>query len=173
MHPYIPYLLSDILNAHQPENINGLGDIQQKTIEEELEEIEKWVEGEEVEHTFGYWCGLESDGFPPPAQLTDDEMEIICKAFEEMMFTWNISIDLPKALPQYLRYTFTIDILNEKTAIMSSGCVTFDYCSGYAPDCKFKEYCSCLNIWKELSEKDTDIDNSKNDLDINDEDYPF
>jgi hypothetical protein len=61
MHPYIPHLLSDILNAHQIQ----LGEIREKTIEEELEEIEEWVESNDAEHTFSYWCGLVSINFLP------------------------------------------------------------------------------------------------------------
>lgn len=27
----------------------------------------------------------------------------------------------------------------------------FDYCSGYAPDCVFGKYCSCLDYWNKQS----------------------
>jgi hypothetical protein len=40
------------------------------SIEQELEEMERWVAGPEPEHTFGYYCGLKSADFPPPAQLS-------------------------------------------------------------------------------------------------------
>ena len=57
------------------------------------------------------------------------------------MFTWNLDIDLPENFPTALRYSFLIKTLNEKTAIVNSGFMSFDYCSGYALDCVFKEYC--------------------------------
>ena len=69
MHPYLTHLLNDIAAAHGSEV-----PAEQKSylsFEEEMEEIEKWVEGEEPAHTFGYYCGLEAINFPPPKQLTD------------------------------------------------------------------------------------------------------
>ena len=67
MYPYLPHLLADIKAAHRQEI--PLAQEQLQTFEEEMEEIEKWVSGEEAEHTFGYYCGLESKNFPPPDQL--------------------------------------------------------------------------------------------------------
>ena len=65
------------------------------------------------------------------------------------MFSWNLDADFPKTLPPALYYNFLINTLNEKTTIPNSGFMTFDYCSGYAPDCVFKEYCPCLKFWNE------------------------
>ncbi|MBC7873321.1 MAG: hypothetical protein H7Y01_04955 [Ferruginibacter sp.] len=73
MHPYLPHLLTDIAAAHRTEI-----PVEQKptiSFEEEMEEIVKWVEGEEPLHTFGYHCGLDTINFPPPEQLTDKEMK--------------------------------------------------------------------------------------------------
>jgi hypothetical protein len=144
MHPYIPYLLNDIAAAHRtgpPEPDYP------KTIEEELEEIERWVEGEESPHTFSYYCGLETVNFPPPEQLTHEEIKQVLTAFGHMMFSWNLDIDLPEALPLPIAYKMTVDTLNSKTAIVNSGMMSFDFCTGYAPDCVFKEYCPCREFW--------------------------
>lgn len=78
MYPYLKHLFSDIATAHRTETV-----IEQKTpmsFEEEMEEIESWVE-EEPAHTFGYHCGLESANFPPPQQLTNEEMQQVIAAF--------------------------------------------------------------------------------------------
>lgn len=148
MHPYIPYLLADIKAAERPDG--SVEEISSQTFEEEMEEIERWVAGEnEPEHTFGYYCGLESVNFPPPEQLTEKEIKLICKAFKHLLFTWNSGINLPKDLPISLRYKFMINTLDEGFTLVNSGCMSFDYCSGYAPDCIFKEYCSCLKTWSE------------------------
>jgi hypothetical protein len=40
-----------------------------------------------------------SENFPPADQLSDREMKMIRKAFENMMYTWNHGIDLPESLP--------------------------------------------------------------------------
>jgi hypothetical protein len=144
MHPYIPHLLADITAAHRTELPHPKNP---KTIEEELEEIERWVEGEEPRHTFGYYCGLNAEEFPPAAQLTKKEMKLVCKAFRQMMFTWNLSIDLPDRLPLPIAYKMMVATLSSKTEIVNSGFMSFDFCTGYAPDCVFKEYCTCLKYW--------------------------
>jgi hypothetical protein len=161
MHPYLPYLLTDIAAAHRIEI-----PVEQKatlSFEEEMEEIEKWVEGEEPAHTFGYYCGLEAINFPPPEQLTRGEMKKIIKAFNQMMFSWNLDISLPEKLPVQIAYTMTIDTLNSKTAIVNSGFMGFDFCTGYAPDCIFKEYCPCLKIWNQETEEISSTDQPTDD----------
>lgn len=145
MHPYLPHLLTDIADACRSEIPPEFGKPQ--TIEDELEDMEKWVFAKEPQHTFGYYCGLNAENFPPAHQLTDDEMIIIRKAFEHMMFTWNQGIDLPENLPVAFAYKMIVDSLKMKTTIVNSGGMSFDFCSGYAPDCVFKEYCSCLKYW--------------------------
>jgi hypothetical protein len=167
MHPYIPHLLNDILKAHRAE-INIFEQPVPKTFEEEMEEIERWCEGEEPEHTFSYHCGLQPENFPPPEQLTVKDIKLVNKAFEAMMFTWNITIDLPKKMPPKVAYTFIVDCLNEKVDIVNTGFTGFDFCTGYAPNCKLKEYCPCLEIWNSLP------DENMNDAAANNgDDLPF
>ncbi len=144
MHPYLHYLLSDIAAAHRfdpPEPVYP------KTIEEELEDVERWLEGEEPPHTFGYYCGLNSEQFPPPEQLTKKELKLVCKAFRQMMCSWNFDADLPKTLPSDRNYQLLVSTLNMKTDIVNSGFMTFEFCQSYPPDCIFKEYCMCLKFW--------------------------
>jgi len=50
MHPYIPHLLRDIAAAHQTEQPEYIP--HKKSFEEEMEDIERWAEGEEHAHTF-------------------------------------------------------------------------------------------------------------------------
>lgn len=56
-------------------------------------------------------------------------------------------------------YKMIADSLNMKTSIVNSGAMSFDFCSGYAPDCIFKEYCPCLEFWN----TPIDIEGSKED----------
>jgi len=149
MHPYIPYCLEDIAAAHHLE-IDVL-EYLPMTFEEEMEEIENWVAGEEPLHTFGYYCGLSAEQFPPPEQLSDDDMKLVCDAFNKMMFSYNHGIDLPETLPIAFAYKIIVDSLNMKTNIPKSGLMHFDFCTGYAPDCIFKEYCPCIKIWNDAS----------------------
>ena len=157
MHPYLPHLISDIETAHRTEIPKEPE--RKMSFEEEMEEIEKWLEGDEPDHTFGYYCGLDANNFPHQEQLTKKDMKEVCKAFRHMMFTWNLDIALPKNFPTALQYFFLIKTLNEKTTIVNSGFVSFDYCSGYAPDCVFKEYCMCLKYY---NNSDNDMNNTTN-----------
>ncbi|HTN08488.1 hypothetical protein [Agriterribacter sp.] len=153
MHPYLPHLLADIAAAHRTEIPE---EETEQTIEEHLEAADRWVSGEEPEHTFGYYCGLHPESFPPVDQLSDEEMKMIRNAFEKMMYTLNHGIDLPESLPAAFAYKIIVDSLDWKANIVNSGFMSFDFCSGYAPDCIFKAYCSCLKIGNEKND-DKDI----------------
>ena len=183
MHPYIPHLLADIAAAHRTEIPEEKFP---QTMEEHFEEIDKWVSGQEPGNTFGHYCGLDSEIFPPSEQLTDEEMISIRKSFEKMMYTWNLGIDLPEKLPVAFAYKMIVDTLDTKTTIVNSGQMSFDFCSGNAPDCVFKEYCPCLEYWNNpidvdvLGEDDADFRNDMNDSkcndslsDDNDDNIPF
>lgn len=151
MHPYLHHLLRDIAAAHR----TGVPpDEPPKTFEEEMEEIERWCAGEEAPYTFGDHCGLKAEDFPPPSQLTPNEMRLVCKAFRRMMFTYNLDDSFPKTLPPAFDYELLVATLAEKTFIPSSGTAGFDYCNGYAPDCVFKEYCRCWDAWNEMEAED-------------------
>lgn len=149
MHPYLPHLLFDIEAAYRAELPKGHG--RKISFEEEMAEVEQWLQGEEADHTFGYHCGLDSQNFPPPEQLTKKDMKEVCNAFRQMMFTWNLDISLPKNFPVELQYSFLVKTLDEKTMIVDDGFVGFDYCSGDAPACVFKEYCMCLKYYNDDS----------------------
>lgn len=150
MHPYIPHLLDDIARAYRqdvPKELPAL------SLEEELEAIDRWMEHEEPEQTLSYYCGLKVEDFPPASQLKTRDIQTVCKAFRKMLGSWNLDVEFPSALPPALYYYFLINTLNEKTSIPDIGFMTFDYCTGNAPTCVFKEYCSCLKHWNK-KEKD-------------------
>lgn len=162
MHPYIPHLLEDIAKAYRIKPQEDFSNPQ--TMEEHFEEIENWI-ANEPQNTFGDYCGLKVTDFPPSDQLSEDDMVTVCKAFNEMMLSWNLDIDLPKNLPIPIAYSMTVETLNEKTAIVNHGFMTFDYCSGSPEGCAFKEYCPCLDIEIDLPE---DMD-----MDFGDEELPY
>ena len=60
--------------------------------------------------------------------------------------------------------------------------MSFYFCSGYAPDCVFKEFCNCLEYWNNPIDvnvsgdgsEDTDVSQSRDILsDDFDDDMPF
>lgn len=165
MHPYLPHLLGDIATAHRTEI--PLEEKPPLSFEEEMEEMENWFERNEPAHSFGYYCGLEAANFPPPEQFNNDEITMVLDALKQLMFTWNLGISLPESLPLPVAYTLMVDTLNTKTDIVNSGMMTFDFCSGYAPDCILKEYCPCLEFW------DEDLAGDKDDNDLSSNELPF
>ncbi len=79
------------------------------------------------------------------------------------MFTWNLDADFPETLPVAIAYAMLVNTLNEKTNIPKSGFMSFDYCTGYAPDCRFKEYCSSLIFGNSLPDEDMNMTSSETD----------
>ena len=154
MHPYIPHLLEDIAKAHRKCSSQEQESVQ--TLEDHFEEIERWL-SEDPPHTFGDYCGLKVEDFPPAEQLSEQDMAVVRNAFKKMMFSWNLDIDLPNELPMSLAYTMTVDTLDQKTAIVNDGFMSFDYCSGSPEECVFKEYCTCLKRLDDFPE-DMDVD---------------
>jgi hypothetical protein len=136
MHPYIPHLLADTKaaclpdrQAHRSEqgHVDPVNRVEEEaaSIEEYLEEVERWIAGEEPEHTFGYYCGLQRSDFPPAEQLNHEDLEPVCRAFEKLLFSWNSGIDLPEKFPLHLRYTFMVNTLDEGFTPVRSGFMIF------------------------------------------------
>lgn len=146
MHPYLPHLLSDIKDAERTGKNNA--EIPEPTsFEEEMEAIEQWVSGV-GEQALSYFTRLKKENFPPGEQLSQEEMNSVVKAFDRMLKTWNIHIDYPGNMPTDARYKFLRNnILEERVAPVNSGSVHLDFCTGYAPDCQWGEYCSCRKFY--------------------------
>jgi hypothetical protein len=155
MQSYINHLLSDIAEACREEqreansSITAENDVE--SIERYFEEVERWLESE-PKHYFSYYCGLQKEQFPPVEQLTSEQMEALSHAFERLLFTWNIGVELPDKLPVSRKYSLLISVLERKVAIVESGFETIEFCSYDPPTCPFNEWCTC----KGLSLKDDD-----------------
>lgn len=155
IHPYIPHLLDDIKAAHRDKETNER-DSTPESIEEYLEQVDRWINGEcGPEHTLGYYCGLKSENFPPQEQLSDRDIELVCNAFEELLYSWNAGLSIPESVPLRFRYTLMVSLLKDHFIPLNSGFFGFDYCTGYAPECALKEYCPCLEIWNNDDDDDS------------------
>jgi hypothetical protein len=139
MHPYIPHLLNDITAAYRTEKPCQE---REKSFAEILEEISRMKA--DRKNTFGYFCGLKKEDFPPSEQLHKKEMKLVSSAFKKMMRSWNISCWLPKGLPADLVYDLLIRTLERKINPLESGMVQFSYCNMNPSNCLLGLHCTCL-----------------------------
>lgn len=146
MNPYLPHLLADIKAAHN--NDEAEPKEQSESLEDHFAEIERMVSGD-GEQTLGYFCGLKTADFPPSEHLTEEEINKVCNAFENMLHTWGGDVDLPDNLPLNKRYELMVSLLNHGFTPIKFGFCVFDFCTGYAPDCELGSYCPCLEHWND------------------------
>ena len=169
MQSYINHLLADITEAcreQQPEAYSAAtGENDLDAIERYFEEVERWLENE-PEHDFSYYSGLQIEQFPPAEQLTNEQMEAVSLAFEKLLFTWNIGVEMPEKLPVSRKYALLVSVLEKKVAIVENGFETIEFCSYDPPSCPFDEWCTC----KELGLKDQYDDDME---DVNPDNNPF
>ena len=151
-------LIKDIKNAYRLEG--NIVEETEQTLEDHFAEIENYLSGSDSGPTFGDHCGLESQYFPPADFFTDGELLLICSEFDQMMLTYNLTVERPENVSISLVYAAIIKTLDTQTSISSHGTLHLDFCSGYAPDCFWKEYCHCLEFWNNL-DHNGDIDITK------------
>ncbi len=138
MHPYIPHLLEDITRAHKLERIPI------KKVKS-LEEIVDQIRDMDQAQTFGYWCGLNRENFPPPDQLLASDMKLVSSAYKKMMKSWGVSCSLPKGLPQKMAYDLLIQCLERKFDPAMGMKVTWGYCNLRPESCVLGKYCTCAD----------------------------
>lgn len=169
MQSYINHLLSDIAEACREEQREPYSSMAPENdveaIERYFEEVERWLE-REPEHDFSYYSGLQKEQFPPAEKLTNEQMEALSLAFERLLFTWNIGVEMPDNLPVSKKYSLLISVLERKVAIVQNGFETIEFCSYDPPTCPFNEWCTC----KELGLKDQYDDDVE---DVNPDNFPF
>jgi hypothetical protein len=151
MQEYINQLLEDIVAAHgQPEE--KITDDKPLSIEEHFEEIERWLESD-PEYTFAYYCGLEPEQFPPAARLTDEQLETVYKAYEQLLFSWNLNADIPELFPLRRAYPLLISTLHHKVEIENDDFTIIEFCSCAPAHCPFEEFCLCKEYETNPDEK--------------------
>ncbi len=160
MQRYINQLLEDIIKAEREtqntlaENLVDHADsldidsLESDAMDGDFEDLERWMESDPAQ-TFSHFCGLQKEQLPPAERLTEIQMQQIINAFYHLLHTWNLGASIPEKFPINRHYTLLTSMLDEKTTIVNSGFITFDFCSGNPEGCRFEEYCECLKYWKE------------------------
>ncbi len=148
MKSYVSQLLSDIKNAHREV---PPGPSYALSLEDELEEVERWLSGEEPEHPFSYFCGLEKIQFPPLDRLTKKQVKDLVRAIEDMMFSWNLDADFPKKFPPERKYPLLVDLFDRPVDIVDSGFITLEFCEYEPEKCPFgADFCHCKDLMDPL-----------------------
>ena len=137
MEAYIIHLLSDIIEAERPVQ-QALSYVYSDTADDYDEEYEN-----DPQYSFGYYCGLQQEQFPPAHLLNSLQLERLCAAFSKMMFTWNLDTDIPDDVPLTKKYQLLVSTLDIKTEISNYNLTTFELCSDDPPSCPMGEYCTC------------------------------
>lgn len=111
--------------------------------------MDRYISGD-AEQSFSYFTGLKRSNFPPSEQLELSDIKKVLQAFNQILKTWNASIDYPEKMPVKARYDFMLtQVLEDGFTPVDSGVIHFDFCTGYAPDCVWGDYCSCLQFWED------------------------
>ena len=154
MEKYIKQLVEDIRNAHR--QLTKEETEKAETFEQHIEEVERYIAGEEdlIQQTFGYHCGLNKEQFPPPKRLTAEQMNTLCDAFEKLLFSWNTHADFPDNLPIAMAYETLISVLDRKFLTPTSGFTGLEFCDLEPEECRFKEYCTCKELFAEMEEEE-------------------
>ena len=154
MEKYIKQLVEDIRKAHR--QLTKEETEKAETFEQHIEEVERFIAGEEdlIQKTFGYHCNLSKEQFPPPKRLTFEQMNKICEALDNLLFTWNIRADFPDELPVEMAYETLVSVLDRKFITPTSGFIGLEFCDYLPEECRFKEYCTCKELFAEMDEEE-------------------
>ena len=164
MEKYIKQLVGDLQNAQR--QLTKAEKEKSETFEQHIEEVERYLAGEEelTQFSFGDHCGLKKEQFPPHKRLTYEQINEISEAFINLLFTWNISVDFPDELPVEMAYETLITILDRKFVIPLSGFIGVEFCEDNPDKCRFKEYCTCKELFAEMDEEERQMEMSVQEL---------
>jgi len=158
MKKYLTQLHADLRTAHRSEKNWDEYPKESQTIEEHFEEVEAFLNWEEEKHigpTFGEVCGIDKKAFPPISKLQSKEIETLSKAIKELLWTWNITLDLPDTLPKEQVYFFRVEVFDMQVMIVDSGMVGVSFCEDDFNLCVFDaNHCDCKKRWEEMEEED-------------------
>lgn len=138
--PYFEMLIEEIQKAKREKTIL---ENSHDALETQFIEIERYISGD-AEQTLSYYCGLDKNAFPPADYFTAIELREVCQHFEEMLETWGAFADIPDEVPIARKYDLLKNLLDDEFTPFTMGRLVFDFCTGYAPDCKLGKYCRCL-----------------------------
>jgi len=149
---YIQQLVEDMTSAKR-EFTNPFddfdGDISDDSVDFDLEnhfnEVENYLEFEsESSPTFGQTIGLSMSQFPPAEKLSPEQMEVLYTQFVGLLYSYNVTTDIPDGLSVEKKYSLIISILNESLFLSEIGHTGWEFCTYESTKCPFGEDCMCI-----------------------------
>jgi hypothetical protein len=129
---------------------------EQKLIEH-LEEVEAYLDFDEENHDiFGNSIGLDKSIFPKAELFTESQIQEIILEFNNMLRSHRVSADIPHALDASLKYSLLISILDETLFLGHLGIISWDWCTEDSNTCPYGEYCTCIEIEREIENEQSD-----------------
>jgi len=150
MQKYIDQLLEDMIAVYRQPVEEKPAD-KPFSIEQHFEEVERWLASEPT-YTFAEHCGLKPEQFPQVEHLTDEQLQSIYKAYQQLLYSWNLDADIPESLPLRRAYPILISTLDHKVEIVNDGFIIIEFCSYDVPSCPFAEHCRCEEFQTESDE---------------------
>lgn len=149
---YITQLIQDINAAHKKPNDSSSDDSSPLNDHDEgiaahFREVENYLEFDyENEPTFGQIVNLEAISFPKAELLNDDQLQKLLSAFNELLASYNVSLDIPKEIAPNTKYSISIGVLDEAIFLSDEGHTGWDFCSSEPESCPYGEHCYCIEI---------------------------
>ncbi|MCU0328601.1 MAG: hypothetical protein MUE53_06385 [Chitinophagales bacterium] len=142
MEKYLNQLLEDILAAHKSENEANYS--KNESIEAHFADVERYLSGD-YDQILADVVGLNKEQFPPVEMLTENQMKLLTDALDKMLFSYNISTDLPDGLPINIAYSLMVSVLDRDIYIGNGdGHIGIEFCHYEPQSCPFGDkFCSC------------------------------
>ena len=153
---YITQLIQDLNAAHKKsdkpkkDNPSSFND-QDDGMEAHFREVENYLDFDyENEPTFGQIVDLEVIRFPKAELLSDEQLQRLLSAFNALLDSYNVSVDVPKEIAPNMRYSLSIGILDEAIFLSDDGHTGWDFCSSDPQSCPLEEHCNCIEMEAEF-----------------------
>jgi hypothetical protein len=144
MDQYIRQLIEDMGRAAgqaPPPNYSRYSEMdEEQAFQEEMEEIEKFVEGkgERLEDIIGIPQSL----LPEDEKLSDAQLQRLVKEMEKLLQAWNFYPEYPENAPARMKYQALREIWINDFIHMTEGMVHINFCGDNGKNCIFPGYCN-------------------------------
>lgn len=158
MQEYILQLLEDMLSAERPqrEPFEGKENNKIDNLEKHFEDVERYLSGD-YEQKISTIIGFTNEQFPPIDKLTDNQILSIVEGFDKLLYSYNISTDLPDGLAIETAYSLLVSTLEKEVFIgEGDGFFMIEFCQYDIAKCPFGDLCSCKEFEKYHNERSED-----------------